>query len=140
MKHARPLLGCLAAVTLAALGSVALAQAPGAGGNAARGKQLYYDHACYGCHGYNGQTGAHNLVGTGSPIVTNLDLFIAFLRLRADVAPVYPTTTMPNYAASTLSDADARDIFTYIQTFKLDAPNIDDVPALRAIWDAAKSR
>ena len=132
--------GILVALTLAGMGvapwSGAVAQ-QSTPGNAARGKQLYYEHACYSCHGYNGETGAQDLVGTGSPIVANVDAFIAFLRLRADLAPLYPSTRMPSFPATSLSDADARDIFAYIQTFELDAPAVEDIPALRAIIESA---
>jgi mono/diheme cytochrome c family protein len=107
-------------------------------GDPARGKQLFYQHGCYGCHGYSGETGFRNLVGTGSPIVENADLFVTFLRLRADVMPGFPSTTMPNYAATSLSDAAARDIFAYVSSFKLDSPRADDVPALRAIMESAR--
>ena len=105
-------------------------------GNAERGKELYYDHACYGCHGYNGETGARDLVGTGSPLVEDIDAFLIFLRGRGEFAPLFPTTRMPSYSEDTLSDAEARDIFAYIQTFELDAPDVDDVPALRAILES----
>jgi mono/diheme cytochrome c family protein len=128
----------VAALAAASSAILAFAQPPsGSGADAARGKELYYEHGCYGCHGYNGETGVRNLVGTGSPIVGNVDTFIAFLRLRADLLPVYPSTRMPNYAESALSDADARRIFAYIQTFELDAPDADEIPALRAIIDSA---
>jgi mono/diheme cytochrome c family protein len=116
------------------------AQEQGASGDAVRGKQLYYDHACYSCHGYNGETGARDLVGTGSPIVENLELFMTFLRARADLAPLFPTTRMPSYPESTLSDAQARDLFAFIRTFELDAPEVDDIPALRSILDSAATR
>jgi mono/diheme cytochrome c family protein len=104
-------------------------------GDAARGKQLYYEHTCYGCHGYNGQTGVRRLVD--SPLLTSEQTFITYLRLRADQAPVLPSTRMPNFPESSLSDADAKDIYAYIRTFRLDAPDVDDVPALRAIVESA---
>jgi mono/diheme cytochrome c family protein len=123
---------------LAFVAALAAAQPPAElSDDAARGRALYYAHGCYGCHGYNGETGVRNLVGTGSPIVENVDVFVAFLRLRADLLPVYPTTRMPNYAESALSDADARRIFAYIRTFELDAPEADQIPALRAILESA---
>jgi mono/diheme cytochrome c family protein len=106
-------------------------------GNAQHGKQLFYAHGCYGCHGYNGETGVRNLVGTGSPIVMDEATFLTFLRLRADQAPVAPSTRMPNFPVEALSDSDARDIFAYIRTFKLDAPRVEDVPVLRAILESA---
>jgi mono/diheme cytochrome c family protein len=112
-------------------------QAQTPAGNADRGKALFYAHGCYGCHGFNGETGVRDLVGTGSPIVENVDLFLTFLRLRADQAPLLPSTRMPNYPESALSDRAARDIFAYIRTFRLDAPDVDEVPTLEAIVESA---
>jgi mono/diheme cytochrome c family protein len=111
--------------------------AASAPGDAGRGKPLYYTHGCYSCHGYNGQTGARALAGSDSPNLATVAAFVAYLRLRADVAPTYPVTSMPNYAATALGDADARDIYAYIRTFTLDAPDVQDVPALRAILESA---
>lgn len=105
-----------------------------------RGKQLYYDHACYSCHGYNGETGVRDLVGTGSPIIADADTFVTYLRQRGDALPVFPSTSMPSYSEATLSGADARDIFAYIQTFELDAPDVEEIPALRAIVESVSER
>lgn len=109
-------------------------------GDAARGKQLYYDYTCYGCHGYNGQTGRQSLIPGRDPILVNEASFIHFLRLRADYAPVVPAEPMPNYSKETLSDGDAKDIYAYIRTFRLDAPPVDDVPALKAIVQSAERK
>jgi len=120
---------------IAGMSSVAaLAQ----GGDIERGRELFYVHGCYGCHGFNGETGARDLVGTGSVIVENADVFIAFLRARADQAPLLPTTQMPNYPENALSDADARDIFAYVDSFELDAPAPETVPTLRKIVELAE--
>ncbi|HEX6996896.1 MAG TPA: cytochrome c [Gammaproteobacteria bacterium] len=113
------------------------ADAQDARGDPVRGRQLYYDHGCYGCHGFNGETGARDLVATGSPIIADEDLFIQFLRARGDQAPLLPSTRMPSYPVEALSDADARDIYAYVRTFELDAPAIEDVPAFRAILESA---
>lgn len=107
-------------------------------GNIERGRELYYVHGCYGCHGFNGETGARDLVGTGSVIVENADVFVAFLRARADQAPLLPTTQMPNYPENALSDADARDIFAYVDSFELDAPPPDSVETLQTIVELAE--
>ena len=101
------------------------------------GKTLYYEHGCYGCHGFNGETGVRDLVGTNSPIVADEATFIAYLRLRADQAPVLPSTRMPNYPVEALSDEDARHLYAYVASFALDAPEIDDVPAFRRILESA---
>ena len=103
----------------------------------ARGKQLFHDHGCYGCHGFNGNTGARDLVGTNSPLIADLATFTMFLRLRGDQAPLLPSSRMPNYSAEALSDAQVRDIYAFVQSFRLNAPAVKDVPTLRAILDAA---
>src|SRR5687767_14814471 len=79
-------------------------------GNATNGKALYVAHSCYGCHGYSGET-SRRLVGTGSRNLANEENFIRFLRLRADQAPLLPSTAMPNYPENALSDAQAKDIY-----------------------------
>ncbi|HXC59707.1 MAG TPA: cytochrome c [Steroidobacteraceae bacterium] len=106
-------------------------------GDAGRGKQLFHDHGCYGCHGFNGNTGARDLVGTKSPLIADLATFTMFLRLRADQAPLLPSSRMPNYPASALSDAQVRDIYAYVRTFKPDAPAVKDVPVLKSILESA---
>jgi mono/diheme cytochrome c family protein len=104
----------------------------------AAGQQLFYDHGCYGCHGFNGETGARDLVGTNSPIIADVETFLAFLRLRADQAPLLPSTRMPNYPESALSDAEVAAIFAYVRTFELNAPDAKDVSTLQAIVESAK--
>jgi mono/diheme cytochrome c family protein len=106
-------------------------------GNADSGKRLFYAHGCYGCHGFNGETGARDLVGTGSPIVADEATFVMFLRLRGDQAPDLPSTRMPNFPVEALTDAEARDIYAYVRTFELDAPPVEEVPTLRAILRSA---
>lgn len=105
--------------------------------DAENGMQAYYDHGCYGCHGYNGETGWRDLVGTNSPLVTNEETFLIYLRARTDYTPLVPSTRMPAYPESALSDADARDIYAYIQTFELNAPEVEDIPALQVILESA---
>ena len=106
-------------------------------GDAVRGKEFYFAHGCYGCHGYNGETGIRDLVGTNSPLIADVETFLLYLRLRADYVPLVPSTQMPAYPESALSDADARDIFAYIKTFELNAPDLADIPALQAILESA---
>src|SRR3984885_10016976 len=107
-------------------------------GNAASGKALYFSYGCYACHGYNGETGARVFVGNWGNLATE-DRFITFLRGRVNVAPVTPATSMPNFAESTLSDKQAKDIYAYIRTFRSTAPELKDIPTLNAIVDAAKA-
>ena len=107
-------------------------------GDAEKGKKAYYDYGCYGCHGFSG-IGRQNLANDVSGIMFNETVYLTFLRARADQNPLFPTQSMPNYPAESLSDADALDIYAYIRTFKDDPPEVEDIPALKAILDAAKN-
>lgn len=107
-------------------------------GNAASGKKLYETYSCYACHGYNGETG-RAFVGNWSANLATESSFIAFLRGRANVAPVQPSTSMPNFSADTLSDAQAKDIYAHIRTFRSHAPaNVEDIPVFNQILGAAR--
>ena len=106
-------------------------------GNAASGKALFLTYGCYACHGYNGETGARPFVGRWGNLATEQG-FITFLRGRANVAPLAPSTSMPNFAESELSDKQAKDIYAYIRTFKSTAPELKDIPTLNTIVEAAK--
>ncbi len=108
-------------------------------GNAVTGKKLYYDYGCYACHGYNGETGARAFVGRWGHLATEQD-FLTFLRGRANVAPLVPSTSMPNFGESSLPDKDAKNIYAYIRSFKSSAPELKDIPTLNAIVDAAKQK
>ena len=84
----------------------------------------------------NGETGARPFVGNWGNLQTEQS-FLTFLRGRANIAPVNKATLMPNFAESTLSDAQAKDIYAYIRSFKSNTPELKDVPTLNAIIDAA---
>lgn len=105
-------------------------------GNAATGKGLYYAYGCYACHGYTGETGPRAFVGRWGHLATEQE-FITFLRGRANVAPVTPSGSMPNFSAEVLPEAKAKDLYAYIRTFKSNAPAGKD-PTLTAILDSAK--
>ena len=105
-------------------------------GDPVAGKQLYYEYSCYACHGYGGETGARVFVGNWGHLGTE-EVFIQFLRERANVAPEAKATTMPNFAEATLPDKQAKDIYAYIRTFKSTAPPLKDIPTLQAIIEAA---
>jgi len=107
-------------------------------GNAVNGKKLYFDYACYSCHGYNGETGARTFVPNWPATLSSESTFIGFLRGRANVAPKQPSTSMPNYAAGTLSDAQAKDIYAYIRSFKNSAPPADQIAAFKSILASAQ--
>jgi mono/diheme cytochrome c family protein len=109
-------------------------------GNATAGKGLFYAYGCYACHGYNGETGARPFVGRWGNLATEQQ-FLTFLRGRANVAPLTPSTSMPNFSEASLSDKQAKDIYAYIRTFKSSAPpDVKDAPTLNAILDAAKQQ
>jgi mono/diheme cytochrome c family protein len=105
--------------------------------NIENGAAVYYDYACYSCHGYNG-TGRTRLTEGASGIITNEDIFISFLRQRSELNPTLPSTRMPNYDSSTLSDEQARDVYAYIKTFKDNPPEVEDDPLMQAILEAAR--
>ena len=107
-------------------------------GDTENGKQPYYDHACYSCHGYGG-IGRRNIANNASGILVSEEVFITYLRARADQNPQFPTQSMPNYAESSLSDDDARDIYAFIRTLKDDPPEVDDIPALKGILEDAET-
>jgi mono/diheme cytochrome c family protein len=107
-------------------------------GNATAGKKLYYEHACYSCHGYNGETGARPFVPNWPANLATERSFTAFLRGRANLAPVQPSTAMPNYPEKSLTDAQARDVYAYIRSFKSSPPPIEKIPAMNAILAAAQ--
>ena len=110
-----------------------------ASGDPDRGKQLYYDHSCYACHGYNG-IGRRSLANNVSGLMINEEIFIIYLRARADQNPQFPTQTMPNYDESSLPDAEARDIYAYIRTLIDQPPAVAEIPALQGILDDAENR
>jgi mono/diheme cytochrome c family protein len=140
-KHLLLAWGLAAALTAQPRGGAVTAPAPAptspVTGSAATGKALYYSYGCYACHGYNGETGARPFVGRWGNLATE-QVFIKFLRGRANVAPLVPSTSMPNFDDTSLSDQKAKDIYTYIRTFKSSAPELKDIPTLNAIVDAAK--
>ena len=107
-------------------------------GNAVTGKKLYYDHACYSCHGFNGETGARAFVPNWPANLATERSFTAFLRGRANVAPVQPSTSMPNYPVESVSDAQAKDIYAYIRSFKSAQPPVEKIPVMSQILAAAK--
>ncbi len=108
-------------------------------GDVEEGGLLYYNFACYSCHGYNA-TMRVPLVGDASGIMNSEQLFLTYLRLRADQNPVNPKNSMPNYAATTLSDEQALDIYAYLKSLNDDPPELADNPVMQEMLDAAKAR
>jgi len=115
------------------------AHAQDVNGDAEEGKQLYYNFACYSCHGYNA-TMRVPLIGDASGIMGSESVFLTYLRLRADQNPINPKNSMPNYSVSTLSDEQALDIYAYIKSLKDASPEVEDNPVMQEILDAARAR
>jgi len=108
-------------------------------GDAEQGAGLFYDFGCYGCHGYNA-TMRVPLVGDASGIMSSEALFLNYLRLRADQNPINPKNAMPNYAASTLSNEQARDIYAYIRSIDDEPPEVADIAVMQELLDAVRDR
>ena len=102
------------------------------------GEQLYLQFACYSCHGYNG-TGTPPLSKEASGVLSSEQLFLTYLRLRADQKPVNPSRSMPHYSVQTLSDQQALDIYAYLVSLDDETPELDDIPAFMEIIEAAES-
>ena len=118
----------LIAFVLYALPIYAQAPAGTASGDPAKGKTVYESYTCYACHGFTGETGARVLAESRSATLATESAFITFLRARANVAPAQPSTSMPNYSAQTLPDAQVKDLYAYIRAFKSHAPPVDQIP------------
>ena len=125
------------AALLAQRGRVTAAPTSPVTGSAANGKPLYHSFGCYACHGFNGETGARPFVGTWGNLATEQG-FIRLLRGRANMAPIIPSTSMPNFGEGSLSDTQAKDIYAYIRSFKSSAGQLKDATALNAILETAK--
>ncbi len=121
------------------LGLVLPVHAQDISGDAQQGAELYYDFACYSCHGYNA-TMRVPLVGDASGIMSSEAVFLNYLRLRAEQNPTNPKNSMPNYSADTLSDEQARDIYAYIISLVDDSPEVADNPIMQEMLEAAKVR
>lgn len=121
------------------IGLLQCAHAQEISGDASKGKQVYYDFACYSCHGYNA-TMRVPLAGDASGVMSSEQIFLTYLRLRADQNPTNPKNAMPNYAASTLSDEQALNIYAYIKSLKDDPPAVEDNAIMQDLLNAAKAR
>ena len=106
-------------------------------GNAASGKALYSTYGCYACHGYNGETGARAFVGRWGNLATEQS-FLTFLRGRANVAPLAPSTSMPSFSDScSVRQAGEGYLCLHPDLQKL-GTRLKDIPTLNTIVDAAK--
>lgn len=95
---------------LTVLASLAIAQ-ESPSGDIQRGKMLFEQVGCYGCHGLAGQ----GALATGPRLSRTqlpLEAFLVFLRT--------PLKQMPPYQAAVLPDKDVADIYAYVR--QLPAP------------------
>lgn len=117
------LLAAAATLALAAPALAPQAFAQGAAtGDAAHGKQLFMQDACYTCHGTTGAGG-----GPAGPALAHQGLppEAIMQQLR------HPQTGMPAYTDKILPDKDAADIVAYIQSLSQGPkPNAKDIPLL----------
>ncbi len=115
------------------------------------GAQLYYDHGCYTCHGFQGK-GTHVLRANNlfpkppillrgqAPFLVSEDVFRAYLRLRGDMAPEQPSVLMPNYPAEALNDAEVAAIYAYVSSFTPDEPPLEEIETMRWILEHAEAQ
>jgi mono/diheme cytochrome c family protein len=115
------LLLTLAASTLGAGLSVHSSAQETSGSPAGRGEYLFTEgYKCFACHGYDGQSGERRLV----PLNYNVEGFTALVQNS-------PFPQMPSY--NDVPDDDLADIFAYIRTISVDAPEIGDIDILNDI-------
>jgi len=113
-------------VTLAALallgGIVLAARADAPPGDAVAGKRVYLADGCFECHGRVGQGGA--FLGP-APVLARTELpYEAFLQQLRD-----PSNNMPAYAEVVLPEAEAADIYAYLQSLP-PRPAASELPAI----------
>jgi ubiquinol-cytochrome c reductase cytochrome c subunit len=108
----------LAAIAAVALGANAFAQDTPRG-NVANGKKLFDTIGCFECHGWVGQGG-----GAGPKLIGPPAYPAYIVQLRT------PRQAMPPFTTKVLSDQQAADIYSYIQTFPK-PPDPNSIPLLR---------
>ena len=108
-----------AAAVLAATAVPSLAQT----GDAAKGKEIYIQKGCWGCHGYNGQGSSSVQAPKIAPDPMPLEALVTYLR-KAD------STLMPPYDAKGLPDADVADIHAYLAS-QPKTPDWKTIPLLK---------
>lgn len=101
------------------------------------GARAYYEHGCYGCHGFDGKSRIHPLDASTSAILSSEDVFVTYLRRRAEQSPVLPSTAMPNYPQSALSDTEARAIYAHILSLQSEDPEVEEIPLFEAMLEEA---
>jgi hypothetical protein len=121
------LLGAIATlgvcIGLGSLGWAPGAQAqsmPPATGDAQKGKTYFLTYKCYACHGYTGQTGVRRLV----PMRFPQEAFVGFVQNS-------PIPDMPAYRD--VPAAKLADLYAYIRSIPVDAPEVASLPLLNEV-------
>jgi mono/diheme cytochrome c family protein len=91
----------------------------GVAGDADKGKKLYAQYGCYQCHGYAAQG------GTGPRLAPRPSSFASFSKYIRQ-----PSGEMPPYTAKVLSDAQVRDIYSFLESIP-PPPQVDNIPLLK---------
>lgn len=136
-------------------GSFALALLLGAavthGQDLRSGEELYFEHGCYSCHGFQGK-GTHVerannlfpkppiLLKGQSPFLASEEVFRAYLRLRGEQAPAQPSVRMPNYPAATLSDEEVALLYQHVSSFAVDEPPLEEIDTMVWILEHAEAQ
>jgi mono/diheme cytochrome c family protein len=94
-------------------------------GNAAKGKELFFNYNCYSCHGFSGQNGPGNRL---VPMKMPQAAFMAYVR---------KPNRMPTYSSKVISDQQLADIWAHIKSLP-DAPAPKDIPLLQDIINSSK--
>lgn len=96
-------------------------QAPA--GDADRGRLLYTtSYKCYACHGYDAQTGERRLL----PMKYTQEDFTTFVQR----SPLPQMPAYPDMSAQALAD-----VYAYIRSIPMDAPEVEDLPLLQSILE-----
>lgn len=96
-------------------------------GDAARGAPLFTNtYNCFACHGFDAQTGERRLVPMNYPVQG----FITFVQNS-------PLPNMPSF--NDVPAQDLADIWAYIKSIPVDAPEVSDLPMLKSILDEQRA-
>lgn len=94
--------------------TIGVAEAPKAGGAASLPGKAVFDASCAACHAGGGNAIVASLPVKGSRQTASLEAFERFVRKPA--MPDGKPGEMPAFATDALSDAQVKDLFTYVST------------------------
>jgi mono/diheme cytochrome c family protein len=112
-----------AALVTAAATAVGAQETAQLTGDPERGESAYtHEYKCYACHGYDAQTGERRLL----PMNYTLQGFVTFVQN----SPLPQMPAYPDMPAQALAD-----VFAYVQTIPVRAPEVEDLPLLKDLRD-----